>query len=306
MQVRNFLFHRVSDEIDSLWPPMKPKLFERIIKLLVKHYQVVPLESFLADPDSFKSKKKIATVLFDDGYKDNIEFAAPILQKYNCPASFYIVTDCIDCNTPTWTYLVDNAFQKTSKESIELNFSFAPESIKRVFPPLNHKESNVAKIKPWMKSIGNRERVLALNEILEQCNDVETPKDKMMGWQDIKQMWQHGFIIGSHSHTHPLLATIVDEEEIKEELNISYRKIQAQLGVGPLSISYPVGSFDDRVKKIAKEYGYQFGLAVKQKFYHANEKNLFEIPRVELYQERWWKTRMRMNGLYSFAKMIKK
>ena len=42
--------------------------------------------------------------MFDDGYKDNIEYAAPILRQFKCPASFYVVTDCIDRNVPTWTY----------------------------------------------------------------------------------------------------------------------------------------------------------------------------------------------------------
>ena len=78
--IRNFLFHRVSEEEDAMWPPMKPALFSQIIAFLTRRYLVVPLEQFLAEPDSFKaSGKSIATVLFDDGYKDNIEYAAPLL-----------------------------------------------------------------------------------------------------------------------------------------------------------------------------------------------------------------------------------
>ncbi|MEI2824763.1 MAG: polysaccharide deacetylase family protein, partial [Chitinophagaceae bacterium] len=78
---------------------------------------------------AFASEKKIATVLFDDGYKDNLEMAAPILSKYKCPASFYVVTDCIDRNIPTWTYILDDRFSKTRKEKIELDFDFVPRKI---------------------------------------------------------------------------------------------------------------------------------------------------------------------------------
>ena len=56
-------------------------------------------------------------ILFDDGYKDNLDFAAPILSRYQCPASFYVVTQCIDQNIPTWTYQVDYLFQYTRQTS---------------------------------------------------------------------------------------------------------------------------------------------------------------------------------------------
>ena len=108
MLLKNYLFHRVSDERDLQWPPMKPFMFESIIRQLVKKNKVVLLEDILLNPEAFsKNSNQYVTISFDDGYKDNIDFAAPILKKNNCPASFYIVTNSIDTNTPTWTYLVD-------------------------------------------------------------------------------------------------------------------------------------------------------------------------------------------------------
>src|ERR1700674_258658 len=103
MLVKNFLFHRVSEEIDKQWPPMRPMLFDEIIRTLLKNHKIICLEELLTSPD-LRSSKTFATVLFDDGYKDNIEYAAPILKKNNCAASFYVVTDCIDRNIPTWTF----------------------------------------------------------------------------------------------------------------------------------------------------------------------------------------------------------
>jgi peptidoglycan/xylan/chitin deacetylase (PgdA/CDA1 family) len=115
---------------------MKPALFSEIINHLTKNFAVVPLEHYLDDPGTFQSKKKLATVLFDDGYQDNIEIAAPILSKYKCPASFYIVTDCIDKNIPTWTYIIDNVFLKTKKKILDLSFDFVPDKFKSLQPHL--------------------------------------------------------------------------------------------------------------------------------------------------------------------------
>ncbi|MBS1759492.1 MAG: polysaccharide deacetylase family protein [Bacteroidetes bacterium] len=303
MTIRNFLFHRVSEDQDSMWPPMTPRLFESIVAKLSKNYFVVPLESFLKDTKMFKTKREIATILFDDGYKDNIEIAAPILKKYNCPASFYVVTDCINKNIPTWTYILDNIFANTSTTHLSLEYDFAPDHLKSIPLKMSGRGNELVKqIKPWLKNLSNTKRLVVLQSIEEQCNDVPTPSGKMMNWNDINELATEGFIIGSHSHTHPMLASLEDNGEIESELKISGQIIQENIGSFPDTISYPIGSYDSRVMEIAQKQGYKYGLAVEQRFYNYDKDSLFCIPRVELYEESKWKTSLRMNGLYSVLK----
>lgn len=265
----------------------------------------MPLEHFLYDPSSFHSNRQKATVLFDDGYKDNIEYAVPILQEYNCPASFYMVTDCINRNVPTWTYIIDYIFQHTTSLKIELDIDFVPEKFKRLTfkkgDAMNHELVN---FKPWLKKLPNQHRILITETCLQQCSDIHVPSNKMMSWKNICEMRDGGFIIGSHSHTHPLLASIENETEISSELNISAKIIEEKTGCRPITISYPVGSVDERVMKLSKEAGYQYGLAVDQKFYRPGIDSNFRIPRVELYQESRIKQKLRISGIYSFIKKL--
>lgn len=304
MVIRNFLFHRVSDEKDGMWPPMTVDLFKKIISHLTENFLIVPLENYLDDPGAFQTKRKIATVLFDDGYKDNIEYAAPVLVEYKCPASFYIVTDCIDRNIPTWTYLIDTALAGTTKKGIELSGEFVPEKFKKLDLIINGRSNPMVKdVKPWMKKLSNPQRMLIMQSVLQQCNDVQTP-GKMMSWDDIRQLNRQGFIIGSHSHTHPMLASLQNESEITDELSISGSRIRQETGNFPKAISYPIGSFDDRVVNLSKANGYKYGLAVEQHFFKPGKDDLFKIPRVELYQEPWWKVKMRISGVYSTLKKV--
>ncbi len=306
MVIKNFLFHRVSPEDDPLWPPMKPELFTKIIRHLTLRYDVVPLEAYLESPKLFPAKKTKATVLFDDGYKDNIEYAAPLLKMFNCPASFYIVTDCIDRNIPTWTFILDHILSMTQKKELSLEDKYVPLQLRSV--PLQAKGSGngeLKEIKPWLKTLSNKNRLAILQTIQEQCNDVAIPRDKMMSWNDVKSLHADGFIIGSHSHTHPLLASLQNEDEITAELSISAERIRSELGISPRTISYPIGSFDRRVIDAARKTGYSFGLAVKQRFFNTVSDDRMEIPRVELYQESWWKTGMRLSGVYSSVKSWK-
>jgi peptidoglycan/xylan/chitin deacetylase (PgdA/CDA1 family) len=307
MEVKNFLFHRVSDEPDELWPPMKISLFRKIIEHLSKKYKIVLLEQLLNNPEQYSgNSQKIATIQFDDGYKDNIEYAAPLLKKYGCPASFYVVSGCIDSGLPTWTYLLDHALQHTQMKRLQLPFDFVPEDKKNITGDTRYELIDLTRtIKPWLKKISNSQRVMILNAILEQCKDVSAKPAAMMDWNDINQLTRDGFHVGSHSHSHPLLASIETEQEIKFELEKSAQRIEEMTGRRPVTISYPIGSFDDRVTRLAESCGYLYGLAVEQRFFQLGEVSNMTIPRVELYQEPFWKVFMRISGTINLIKKWK-
>ena len=101
MVIRNFLFHRVSDEPDRLWPPTSTSLFKSIISYLTRRYHVVNLEDYLLSGETLKTRKKIVAISFDDGYKDNIQYAVPIMKEKKKKKSFYVSTNYIDKNIPT-------------------------------------------------------------------------------------------------------------------------------------------------------------------------------------------------------------
>lgn len=132
-----------------------------------------------------------------------------------------------------------------------------------------------------------------MDRIRETLSDVTLPKI-MMDWQDLVLLKEAGHYIGSHTVSHCMLGTMTDETEIREELETSARQIREKLGHHPLTISYPVGSYNETTIRLSKEAGYAIGLAVKQKVYEPLRDSVFEIPRIELYNESWWKTKLRI------------
>jgi peptidoglycan/xylan/chitin deacetylase (PgdA/CDA1 family) len=302
MKVRNYLFHRVSPERDRLWDPMDPSHFEKCIKYIQKKYTVLSLEELYLSGNINESGKPIATICFDDGFKDNIEFAVPILKKYNCPASFYVVTDCVSDNTPTWTYVLDYLFLNTEKLELVIRSSETPIQFNNLHWKSNiEREDFNKKFKPFLKGLNNIKRLEVLKEIKAQFNDVQVPQI-MMSWDDVRSLIKDGFTVGSHTVSHPLLATLDNEALIKEELFESAKKIRLETGQFPISISYPIGSYNREVINLSKDVGYKLGLAVKQRFYDKNKDGLFDIPRVELYNESWFKTKLRITGKLELIK----
>lgn len=293
--IRNFLFHRVNPTREQLWDPMPPELFEKCISYISRKFNVVLLEDLLADPDKY-AKQSIATICFDDGYLDNYTHALPILEKYNCKASFYVVTDCIDFNQMTWTHQLDYRFIHTNREQLDIQFDFLLEEFHAT--SLSTRDKRIAyckRLKPAIKKLPNLQRAKVCAHVAELLDDVQMP-ELMMNWNQLSELIQLGHRVGSHSVSHPMLASIQDEEELGLELSVSAMRIEEKLGQFPETISYPIGSFDDRVVEQSKAAGYQFGLAVQQRDFNWPQDDVFRVPRVEVYNEKWFKTWLRLSG----------
>lgn len=303
--IRNFLFHRVSPERDKLWDPMSVELFEKCIKYISEKYTIITIEDFLTSKLN-DSKKNYATISFDDGYKDNILFALPILSKYNVKASFYVVTDCIENNIPTWTHVLEYLFQNSSKTKILLDFDFLPNDLKiKELHTLNEKIAYVKQLKPFLKKLSHEQRNLVLNKVIDAFHDVKLPL-LMMNWDDLRYLLKQGHNIGSHTVSHCMLGTMTNEADIKHELQTSLNLLSEKLGIVPVTISYPVGSYNQTTIRLSKEIGYKIGLAVKQDIYNPKQDGIFEIPRIELYNESWWKTKLRISHILEKIKKIVK
>ena len=88
-------FHRVSDVWrDSLTCPVKD--FERFCRFFRRHFTVLPLGEMVTRLERGQTLSGMLSVTFDDGYRDNYENAAPILQSLGLPATFFVVSGYLD------------------------------------------------------------------------------------------------------------------------------------------------------------------------------------------------------------------
>ncbi|KAA9041790.1 polysaccharide deacetylase family protein [Ginsengibacter hankyongi] len=289
------LFHRVHPTRDILWDPMDPKRFESILKFIKKNYTVLPLLEIL-ETKPVNTKKPLAAITFDDGYRDFIDYSLPIMTHLKIPSSMYVVTDCICRNKPTWTFEVDYLFFHTKKLQINwtIDISFMPATLqKNKFANKKELIAFCLKFKQHIKLIPEQKRKSLIYDLLSSFNDVTIPTGLMMSWKEINQIINHGIEVGSHTVTHPSLATL-DKVDIQKELEESKSALFKHTGINPKIISYPVGSYNQEVKEASAVTGYKYGLAVNHKIYDLKSGNNFEIPRIELYNEPFWKSWLRI------------
>ncbi len=117
---------------------------------------------------------------------------------------------------------------------------------------------------------------------------LETPDaDELIGmdWDDLGELVQLGWEIGSHTRTHPNLL-MLDDATLRAELSESLEECRSHVGSPCRSIAYPYGSVDQRVADVAGEVGYEAGGCLDSSLAPAGA---LRTPRVGIYHgdTRW-------------------
>ena len=297
-------FHRIHPDRDPLWDPIDPLLFRKLLRYVQKNYTVLPLEELcLSAP---RTPKRPLAITFDDGYRDYIDYALPILDEFKFHSSMYVVTDCVEKGVPTWTYVFDYLFTNTSRLKID-EADYGPFCKNfRVFQWAGKHEqmAYAGRFKQFLKKAPAAVRKIVLQHLAASFTDVEVPQGLMMTWDDLRSLKGANLALGSHTVTHPPLATIEDKTELQNEIAGSRQVMAEKLGEAPLTISYPVGSYNQTVKDLSQAAGYQIGLAVDHILYNNQSRHLFAVPRIELYNDSYFRNVLRIRGIEAFVKSI--
>jgi len=96
------LFHRVNDEYRNDTLTVSARDFDGYARLFKIYFDVVPVETLVAELRAGRSLEGKLALSFDDGYLDNYEVAAPILGRHNLPCTFFITTRFIASDERPW------------------------------------------------------------------------------------------------------------------------------------------------------------------------------------------------------------
>jgi peptidoglycan/xylan/chitin deacetylase (PgdA/CDA1 family) len=95
-------FHRVLDTEQPEGLTVGVGLFEEYCRFFKRHFNVVSLANLVDKLEEGGHLNRELAITFDDGYRDNFEYAAPVLEKLGLPATFFIVTQWIGTDVVPW------------------------------------------------------------------------------------------------------------------------------------------------------------------------------------------------------------
>lgn len=101
-----------------------------------------------------------------------------------------------------------------------------------------------------------------------------------MTWEQVKELADTGFEIGSHTKTHRELPGL-DSETLQDEIAGSREELQERLGTRIESFAYPRGLYDHRAKAAVRQAGYSRAVVTPRASGHQADR--FTIERVGIY-----------------------
>lgn len=239
-------FQKKSEIIILMFHQIEKNNFEEQIKYLKKYYNLISMEDAV---NMLNCEKRIidnsVAITFDDGYKNSLIDAYPILKKYKVPATLFLISDLINENKLAWW---DHA---------ELFYG------------------NQSKIQS-MKNIPNEKRKNMLKTMILQIKDIPE-KYKFLSKNELRKMSDF-FSYGSHTLNHPIL-TMTKKDEAKIEIMNSKKKLENLLNMKIKSFCYPNGDFNDEIKNIVKDAGYDNACST-EKGGNKQGCDLFELKRI--------------------------
>lgn len=213
-------------------------IFRRQMEIIAQDFVPVTLDDILLFLRGEASlPRKAVAVTFDDGFADNYEYAAPILNHIGIRAAFYASVNLIGTSAAPWYCRLRYAFSATHKaEWIDASNGKAW----HLTDPATREAALLASFDLCAPLVSDRQE-RAIVEI-ETALEAKIPADRqcfMMDWDHIRSLRAAGHIVGSHTLTHPNLAHVSDDEDVRKELEESRRRIESELGSEVVHFSYP-------------------------------------------------------------------
>ncbi len=233
-------------------------VFREQIEFIVDKFTPISISDFiniLEDNGLLKPYVKPPVLLgFDDGFKNVINYALPILEEFRVPALFFVIGEIlINPDYVPWYVEIEHILRKTKKKTTKYNtVKFDIISKQDRILLRNHLITSFKKC----KTEKNRQGFMI---DLSQLLDIERPKALMLD-EDLRFVSKEDLInigdsslltVASHAMTHNLLANLSQKEQIYE-LEKSHLLLREHCPSYYPVISYPNNSFNEITVDIAK------------------------------------------------------
>src|SRR5262249_35549167 len=104
------------------WCQLDAAAFAQRIEFLASHYTVLPLLEVVNRLDRKQPlPRRSAVITFDDGFRNVLTPALPVLQRYQLPATVFLVTGLIGTRQPAWPDCLFFAVMQSIQASIKFD-----------------------------------------------------------------------------------------------------------------------------------------------------------------------------------------
>lgn len=275
--------HYIRPVYDHLYPSIYgilPQRLEEEIRYLKSIGQIINQNELLKsiDDNRTEQQKKRTLITFDDGLKEQMKYAVPVLQKHDVSAVFFISTANIECPHVLDVHKIHLVRSVIAPErmknllleylqtaKIDLNLDQVRQKAENHY---KYDSGDVASIKYILNFSMERKtsndfiNALFTDEL--KFDEEEEATKLYMSRQDIIELARKG-MIGSHSHVHEPLGLMTKAEQLTN-IQQSKKILEDLTGIEITGFSFPYGSKDacNNTQELLSQHGYHYGITMER------------------------------------------
>jgi peptidoglycan/xylan/chitin deacetylase (PgdA/CDA1 family) len=252
-----FMLHHVRPARDAAFQPnshleVTPDFLRATLThLRAQGIDVITLDELHRRLSERDFARRFACFTMDDGYRDNRDFALPIMREFDAPFTVYVTSDFAQGTGNLWWVALEAVIAKASR--IEAEIDGVATSIDA--STLAAKHAAFERLHNWLRALPGRDDLAREIGVLCARHGIDQGaicRDLCMSWDELKPFAREPLVgIGAHTLTHCNLAQ-QDAAMALTEMATSRAKIEDLIQRGVRHLAYPYG---DKLAAGPREFG---------------------------------------------------
>jgi peptidoglycan/xylan/chitin deacetylase (PgdA/CDA1 family) len=268
---------------------VSPDTLDLHLEELKRYFELVHLDDWLRRAKQGATLPRLAcAITFDDGWRDNYEFALPVLVKHGAPATIFLVSSYIGTSYLFWPSRLMRLLQKSFAHPGSVTF---PVPLQGVVSPVlvaarsrgelraEDGDAAVQGAKKW-----NEEEVRGLVEAAAaSCND-DGEAGEILDRDQVAMMAATGLVkFGSHTATHFRLGGRIAAQDLAREIIDSRTALRDLCGQAVELFCYPNG--ETSMESIELVRAHYLGAVTTRRGWHHPSGDPYLIRRIGVHED---------------------
>jgi peptidoglycan/xylan/chitin deacetylase (PgdA/CDA1 family) len=229
--------------------------------------------------------RRFVCFTFDDGYRDTLQWAYPILKEAKVPFAVYVPTSFPDRLGELWWLVLEAVISRNDRIGLVIDGRDRKFDCRSIAD----KRALYDEIYWWLRARPTEAELRGIIRNLAAFYQVDIAAfcdELCMTWAELAQLATDPLVtIGAHTVNHPALAKLT-KEAVRSEMDLSRSVIEAALSVRPAHLSYPYGdrgSASLREFEVAAELGFKTAVTTRPGvLFTGHRRHLTALPRISL------------------------
>jgi peptidoglycan/xylan/chitin deacetylase (PgdA/CDA1 family) len=259
-------------------------LDEALSVIRAEGFDIVDMDEMASLPAAPRRDRFAVALTFDDGYRDNVDHALPVLCRHGAPWTAYVTTGFADGTASLWWLELEEAIRALPR--VQLVIGGAIHDHLTATPM--QKQAAFAEIYWALRARPEAELRAGVARLAAEAG-VDGPaltRALCLDWDGLRELAREPSVtIGAHTMTHPMLARHPLHVAQPEIVGARYR-IEFELGRPVHHLAYPVGdrsSAGPREFDIARLSGFRTAVTTRPgHVFTGHSEHGHALPRVSL------------------------